>query len=118
MENNERTFTQEEVNTIVQDRLAKEKVKYEKQLSDMQAEVSRREKRLDAQQMLKEKGLPDELIDLVRLDNDDAMNTSLELLSRTYIKPEATPKITGASPARSQQISEDDMLRQAMNLGK
>ena len=30
-----RTFTQEELNTIVQDRLAKEKAKYERQLADI-----------------------------------------------------------------------------------
>lgn len=133
MEGNERTFTQEEVNTIVQDRLAKEKAKYEKQLSDMQVEVSRREKRLDAQQKLKEKGLPDELIELVNLDNDDAMNTSLELLTRTYRKPgmagmhvaethtAGTPTPSGITPASGvsagKAMSEDAMLRQAMNLG-
>ena len=33
----EKTFTQEEVNVIVKDRLAKEKAKYDKQLADVQA---------------------------------------------------------------------------------
>lgn len=92
MEEN-RTFTQEELNTIVQDRLAKEKAKHDKQLADMQAEVRRREKRLEARERLGEKGLPAELADLVRLDDDDAFNTSLELLERTYGKkqPDASP---------------------------
>ena len=80
----EKLFTQEQVNTIVQDRIAKEKAKYEKQIADMQAEVGQREKRLEAREKLAEKGLPVELVDLVRLDDDKAFNTSLELLERTY----------------------------------
>lgn len=80
----DKTFTQEEVNTIVQDRLAKEKAKFEKQLADARADVSARERRLQAREELSKRGLPDELTDLVRLDNDDALNTSLELLERTY----------------------------------
>ena len=53
----EKTFTQEEVNVIVKDRLAKEKAKYDKQLADVQADVTRREKLLDAKEKLKEKGI-------------------------------------------------------------
>lgn len=83
MEEN-KTFTQEEVNTIIQDRLAKEKAKHEKQLLDMQADISRREKRLDAQERLREKGLPAELADLVNLNDDKSFNTSLELIEKTY----------------------------------
>lgn len=80
----EKLFTQEQVNTIVQDRLAKEKAKYEKQIADMQAEVKQREKRMEAREKLSEKGLPAELIDLIRLEDDQAFKTSLELLERTY----------------------------------
>lgn len=118
-----KTFTQEEMNTIIQDRLAKEKAKYEKQLADMQADVRQREKRLEAREKLGEKGLPAELVDLVRLDDDDAFNTSLELLERTYKQkqPETPPGgnssaaglcyvPTGGSGAAS------DPIREAMGL--
>nr|WP_296458307.1 DUF4355 domain-containing protein [uncultured Acetatifactor sp.] len=94
-----RTFTQEELNTIVQDRLAKEKAKYERQLADMQAEVGRREKRLDARERLREKGLPADLADLVRLDDDDAFNNSLELLERTYKNRQPDARSGGGSGA-------------------
>lgn len=94
MEDN-KTFTQEEVNTIVQDRLAKEKAKYEKQLEDMQADVARREKRLDAQEKLKEKGLPAELVDLVNLNDEKSFNTSLELIERTYKQEQPKPQEGG-----------------------
>ena len=80
----DKTFTQEEVNAIVQERLAKEKAKFEKQIADVQKDVSQREKRLQALEKLTEKGLPAELVDLVHLDSDEALNTSLELLEKTY----------------------------------
>lgn len=80
----DKTFTQEEVNAIIQDRLGKEKAKHEKQMLDLQKDVSRREKRLQALETLNEKGLPNELVDLVRLDDDEAFNTSIELLEKTY----------------------------------
>lgn len=80
----DKTFTQEEVNAIIQDRLGKEKAKHEKQMLDLQKDVSRREKRLQALEKLNEKGLPGELVDLVRLDDDEAFNSSIELLEKTY----------------------------------
>ena len=115
-------FTQEQVNTIIQDRLAKEKAKYEKQIADMQAGIKQREKRLEAREKLAEKGLPAELIDLVRLDDDKAFNTSLELLERTYKQrqPE-TPQNGGDSthngykPKGGMTIC-DDPIRDAMGL--
>lgn len=80
----DKAFTQEEVNTIVQDRLAKEKAKYDKQISDMQADIKRREKRMEAREKLQVMGLPAELADLVKLDDDESFNTSLSLLEQAY----------------------------------
>lgn len=119
----DRTFTQEEVNTIVQDRLAKEKAKYEKQISDIQADVKRREKLLDARAKLEERGLPAELADLVRLEDDNAFNTSLELLERTYKQNQPTvPPGGGGTAARHTYEPRDgdafkhDPIREAMGL--
>lgn len=80
----DKAFTQDEVNTIIQDRLAKEKAKFDKQLNDMQADIRRREKLLDAREQLQAKGLPVELAELVKLEDDDSFNTSLKLLETTY----------------------------------
>lgn len=120
MEVKERTFTQEEVNTIVQDRLAKEKAKYEKLLADMQQDINRREKRLEVLQQLKDKNMPDDLINLVNLDNDDTINTSLALLERTYKKPEAAVirGITPVASAFAQKPSEDELIKKAMNISE
>lgn len=80
----DKTFTQEEVNAIVQERLAKEKAKHEKQIEDITAGITTREKKLEAREKLEKKGLPPELVDLVKLDSDESFNTSLELLEKTY----------------------------------
>lgn len=116
----EKLFTQEQVNTIVQDRIAKEKAKYEKQIADMKAEVSQREKRLEAREKLAEKGLPAELADLVRLDDDQAFNTSLELLERTFKQGHQEPpkKDTAAKHyvPRGGTTVDCDPVREAMGL--
>ena len=99
----DKAFTQEEVNTIIQDRLAKEKVKFDKQISDMQEDIKRREKRLEAREKLQEKGLPAELIDLVKLDSDETFKSSLDILENAYKTkvPESKPTSGGGySPLR------------------
>lgn len=114
-------FTQEQVNTIIQDRLAKEKAKYEKQISDMQTDIKRREKLLEAKEKLGEKGLPVELADLVRLDDDNSFNASLELLERTYKqdKPQGLQdggnRVHGYKPKGGTHVLVDP-VREAMGL--
>lgn len=114
MEDN-KTFTQEEVNAIVQDRLAKEKAKYEKQIADLQADVNRREKRLNAVDLLKQKELPAELIDLVDLKDEDSMNNSIALLDKTYKQQHGADEKPGYTPAggRTHYV---DPIRSAMGL--
>lgn len=121
----DKAFTQEEVNTIIQDRLAKEKAKFDKQLSDMQAEIQRREKRLEAREQLQKKGLPVELADLVKLDDDESFNTSLALLENTYNSrvPELPGRDAGLNrgaagyePAGGAAPNPETDLRRAMGL--
>ena len=109
----DKAFTQEEVNTIIQDRLAKEKAKFDKQISDMQEDIKRREK-------LQEKGLPAELIDLVKLDSDETFKSSLDILENAYKTkvPESKPTSGGGySPAAGATPDPDANIRKAMGLG-
>ena len=118
-----KTFTQEEVNAIIQERLAKEKAKYEKQIADMQADIKHREKRLEAVGKLKEKGIPEELVDLVKLDDDKAFNASMELLERTYKQNQPGTSNEGDGHASQKGYKPrggtavcDDPIREAMGL--
>ena len=113
----DKAFTQEEVNTIIQDRLAKEKAKFDKQISDMQEDIKRREKRLEAREKLQEKGLPAELIDLVKLDSDETFKSSLDILENAYKTkvPESKPTSGGGySPAAGATPDPDANIRKAM----
>lgn len=111
----EKTFTQEEVNTIIQDRLAKEKEKHKKELSDMQADIARREKKLNAQERLTSKGYPKELVDLVNFESDETFNTSLDLIEATY-KQQQQPQNHNTYAPVSGAASKDDSIREAMGL--
>ena len=82
---NERTFTQEEVNKIIKDRLAREKgekSKDEKRLEEREAELTRREQRLNAAELLQKNNLPPESIDLLNLESEETLNSFIELLGK------------------------------------
>lgn len=115
----DKTFTQEEVNTLIQERLAKEKAKYEKQIADMEADMTRRERRLGAREKLQEKGLPVELAELVKLDDEESFNTSLELLEKTYNQRGPEAEGHAAAPAYNPSGGSGrchDRIREAMGL--
>lgn len=113
----DRTFTQEEVNTIVQDRLAREKAKYDQQLIDMQADVQRREKKMQALEKLKAEDLPAELVELVRTEDDEAFNKSIELLKNTYKSQQNGTGMQVAQPYRpAGGHAGRDLIREAMGL--
>lgn len=93
-----KTFTQEDVNRIVQERLAKEKGKassnedFEKKTAELerkQAELLEKENRLNALTALRSAGYPDELADVIRCDSDDDLKKSLETIKK--IIEERTP---------------------------
>ena len=57
----EKTFTQDEVNRIVQDRLAREKGKGSEELDKREAALNYRERKMNAVDELRKNGLPDYL---------------------------------------------------------
>lgn len=75
-----RTFTQEDVNRIVQERLAKEKGKGNEDLDKRAAELDKRERRMNAVQKLRDNQLPDYLVDALNMDTDEAFESSLNAI--------------------------------------
>lgn len=83
----ERTFSQEEVNGIVQRRLAEEREKLGATRSAMEADLAKRESDLarkefefSARATLAQKGLPVELLEALNTSSPESFNKSLELL--------------------------------------
>ena len=106
-----KTFTQEEVNKIVSDRLARERAKQEPQIDP--AELARREKDLVARENLqtcaeyiKEKGLDAGLLDILDTSEPEGFKKTVEALLKLYpiIDPsyaKRVPRFTGACSNQS-----------------
>lgn len=83
----EKTFTQEEVNEIIKKRLAREKNGADDEYNHKLAAVEQKEQELDrreisikAKELLSDKGLPKELADILRYDNEDDLVKAIDTL--------------------------------------
>lgn len=77
----EKTFTQEEVNRIVQERLSRTK----KDTPDLEArekELARKELVLQAKDLLSDKGLPKELAGILHFTNEQELKEAVTLLEQ------------------------------------
>lgn len=88
-ENGERTFTQEQVNAIVSDRLTRDRQKQSEEISKREQELNDREFRLNSRQKLIDRGLPEDMLDVLNCSSEDAFNKALDKLE-AFIK-ERTP---------------------------
>lgn len=94
----EKTFTQEDVNRIVQERLAREQGKGTNDLDKRAAELDKRERRLNAIDKLRENNLPDYLVDALNMDTDEAFNASMGAIIKMKGETDAEepqPKVIG-----------------------
>lgn len=119
----ESTFTQEQVNRIVGERLAKEKAKADAALAEREQQIAQRELLLTAKEKMTELGLPLELLDALNVSSPEAMEKALTTVKTVFDKhkAEAQPfKISGAKPADSLAGTPKDTvgseLRKAMGL--
>ena len=117
-----KTFSQDDVNRIVGERLAKEKAKGEAALAEREQQLAQRELLLTAKEKLTENGLPVELVDALNVSSPEALEKALSIVKTVMDKhkAEARPiKISGAKPAESlcrAKDTGDGSLRKAMGL--
>lgn len=119
-----KTFTQEDVNRIVQERLAKEKAKNsgEADLAKREQELAQRELHMTAKEMLTEKGLPAQLFDALNCSDEDTMKKSIATLETVFNEYKANiskehNKPSGATPVGGVFRNSEDMeLRRVMGL--
>lgn len=118
----EKTFSQEDVNRIVGERLAKEKAKGEAALAEREQQLAQRELLLTAKEKLTENGLPVELVDALNVSSPEALEKALSIVKTVMDKhkAEARPiKFSGVKPAESLSHAKntgDSSLRKAMGL--
>lgn len=115
----EKTFTQEDVNRIVQERLAKEKGKGSEELNKRMAELDMRERKLNAVSELRKNGLPEYLADALNISTDEAFQKSMEAVIKMKGEARTEPRIIGhGSPIGSVGGSHnmEDATKAAMGL--
>lgn len=120
-----KTFSQDDVNRIVGERLAAEKRKGEAALAEREQQLAQRELLLTAKEKLTESGLPVELLDALNVSSPEAMDKAITTVKAVIdkIKAEAPKPFTihGAKPAEAGRRPElgmggDSSLRKAMGL--
>lgn len=93
-ENGGRTFTQDDVNRIVQDRLAQERARAEKP-TERETSIAAREARLDCREFITDKGFPAALMDIFDTSDAGRFKEAAERLIKTFPrileKPEPVP---------------------------
>lgn len=124
----EKMFTQEEVNSFVQSRIARiksqvakeAKNEYDQKLSELEA----RERKLMVKEKLQERNMPKELADVITCTDEDDLNSKLDILNSLYSKEEKTEKVIGSgfrcigSAADPNNGSGADPVRHAMGLDR
>lgn len=119
-ETGERTFTQEEVNRIVGERLAKEKAKGETALAERERQLAMRELRMTAKEKLTEMGLPMGLLDALNLSSPEALDKALETVQKAFDTGNPAKRIYEVHrlPESTEHPGEslDRQLRKAMRL--
>ena len=76
----QKTFTQDDVNRIVQDRLAKDREKASKELGEREQELAQREFRLNSRQKLIDKGYPESLLDALNCNSEKEFDKALDII--------------------------------------
>ena len=120
----EKTFSQDDVNRIVQERLSEERQKTSDELSKKEQELAQKEFRLNSRQKLIARGYDETLLDALNCSNEEAFDKALDIMdglikqkgdddSRPrFIKP---PQFTG-SMSHLNAPDADESIRKAMGL--
>lgn len=124
----QKTFTQDEVNRIVSERLQREKEKSGASLEEREKDLAKREFNLKAKEILDQKKLPHTLLEALNTESEEAFNKSLEVLEQCISDKLKGDKITGAEPGGTVKFStgmrhgsvakDEGDIRKAMGLSR
>ncbi|MCI8401119.1 MAG: hypothetical protein HFI38_03325 [Lachnospiraceae bacterium] len=126
----EKTFTQEDVNRIVQERLARVKTDAAPDLQERERQLEQRSLYLDAREKLADAGLPKELLDALNCSSKESMEKSIKIIQGLMGRGGASQQSTrpvyrmtgggasnsGTGHASSSNASDPASIRRAMGL--
>lgn len=107
-----KTFTQEEVNRIVQERLARAKMSAEPNGKEL--ELQRRETAIYVKERVSEMGLPKELCDSLKELDRETVDKCIQIIA-PFVKKAAEPIYNAVGPTGGGSGG-DDAIRRAMGL--
>lgn len=116
--NQAKMFTQDEVNQIVQSRLARYKGDTSENLTEREKSLNQRELKLEARERLADAGLPKNLIDAVNCNSKEEMEKSIGALT-AYLGTQrkgSTYRVSTGSQSRGTSGESDEDIRKAMGL--
>lgn len=115
----QKTFTQEEVNRIVGERLSKERSRSEADLVKRENDLKQRELEMSAREMLAEKGLPKELASVLKYSDTESMTAAVDTIHRlksTETEGHKLKVIDGGMLPEGDHVFEDNTLEKAFRL--
>lgn len=128
-DNETKTFTQEEVDRIVQDRLARERKKYEvptpDPLAEREKELNARETKLNIKELINSEGYPKELANTLKYNSFEEFKDQVESLKEmgllNTVSTKASYRVStstkqGNGSSNSFCNTEDEDIRKAMKL--
>lgn len=115
----EKTFTQEDVNRIVQERLTRERSRAGQSLEDREIELARRENRLTCAERLAEKCYSKDLLDILDTSDADKFMENVEKLAAMGLRSERRPmpRVVSSTPGLLIDPGDED-LREAFGLNE
>lgn len=120
-----KTFSQEEVNSIIRDRLAKEKDKTQKQFEAMEKELALKELNFKAKELVTGKGLSLDILEVLKFDDEASLQNSIQILENVFKAADpAQAQAPGygltvnsaGSHGAIQQLTADSSIKAAMGL--
>lgn len=120
----EKSFTQDDVNRIVSERLARDRAKSLEEVSKKEQELMQREFRLNGRQKLIDKGYPESLFDALNSSSEEAFEKAIDIIDKLIRKRVESNngqadlsgfRVVGA-PSNNRFDSGEDPIRKAMRL--
>lgn len=127
MENNnmtanqqEKTFTQDELNAIIGKRLSEQKQQQESELAKREQELKEKEFRFNSRQKLIERGYPEDLLDILNCSDEASLDKSLSVIDKIIGERSTVPSDIRITSLKGmdhvQRNSKDENIRSAMGL--
>lgn len=116
----ERTFSQSELNAIIGKRLSEQKQQQESELAKREQELKEKEFRFNSRQKLIERGYPEDLLDILNCGDEASLDKSLSVIDKIIGERSTAPSDIRITSLKGmdhvQRNSKDENIRSAMGL--